>query len=152
MTKDEYVGLLGRGIGTWNAWRAENDEVPDLSSANLRAVDLSGFDLSRVDLRRADLRGRSAAIRTCQVRILRVRISSKRCSTAPILPGRSSTVPPSLIVPSSLRRETGRWPSAMTRSAAAPLSRTGLLRDRSKSGRCERYISVWTVVRFAEEM
>ena len=55
--KDEYVGLLGRGIGTWNAWRAEHDEVPDLSSANLRALDLSGFDLSRVDLRRADLRG-----------------------------------------------------------------------------------------------
>ena len=55
--KDEYVGLLGRGIGTWNAWRAEHDEVPDLSSANLRALDLSGFDLSLVDLRRADLRG-----------------------------------------------------------------------------------------------
>jgi uncharacterized protein YjbI with pentapeptide repeats len=57
MTKDEYVDLLGLGIGAWNAWRAGNDEVPDLSSANLRGLDLSGFDLSRVDLRRADLRG-----------------------------------------------------------------------------------------------
>ena len=58
--KDEYVGLLGRGIGTWNAWRAEHDEVPDLSSANLRALDLSGFDLSLVDLRRADAVHRGA--------------------------------------------------------------------------------------------
>jgi uncharacterized protein YjbI with pentapeptide repeats len=57
MTKDEYIGLLGRGVRTWNAWRAEHDEAPDLSSANLRGLDLSGFDLSRADLRRADLRG-----------------------------------------------------------------------------------------------
>ena len=56
--KDEYVSLLGRGVEIWNAWRAGHDEVPDLSSANLRGLDLSGFDLSRVDLRRADLRGR----------------------------------------------------------------------------------------------
>jgi len=57
MTKDEYVAALGRGAASWNAWRAEHDEVPDLSSAALRGRDLSGFDLSRADLRGADLRG-----------------------------------------------------------------------------------------------
>ena len=57
MMQDEYVSLLGRGVEIWNAWRAGHDEVPDLSSANLRGLDLSGFDLSRADLRRADLRG-----------------------------------------------------------------------------------------------
>jgi uncharacterized protein YjbI with pentapeptide repeats len=41
----------------WNAWRAEQDETPDLSRAGLRGLDLSGFDLSRTDLRGADLRG-----------------------------------------------------------------------------------------------
>src|SRR5215468_2322090 len=41
----------------WNAWRAEHDEVPDLSQAALRGLDLTGFDLSRADLRGADLRG-----------------------------------------------------------------------------------------------
>jgi len=57
MMKDESLSLLGRGVGTWNAWRAEHAAAPDLSSANLRGLDLSGFDLSRADLRRADLRG-----------------------------------------------------------------------------------------------
>jgi uncharacterized protein YjbI with pentapeptide repeats len=57
MAVDEHVALLGRGAATWNAWRAERDEVPDLSSTVLRGLDLSGFDLSRADLRGADLRG-----------------------------------------------------------------------------------------------
>jgi uncharacterized protein YjbI with pentapeptide repeats len=57
MTKDEYVVALGRGAASWNAWRAEHDEAPDLSSAALRGLDLSGFNLSRADLRGADLRG-----------------------------------------------------------------------------------------------
>src|SRR5438477_8085336 len=57
MPKDEHVAVLGRGAATWNAWRAENDETPDLSRAGLRGLDLSGFDLSRADLRNADLRG-----------------------------------------------------------------------------------------------
>src|SRR5229473_6983169 len=57
MTRDEHIALLGRGAATWNAWRAERDEVPDLSSTDLRGLDLSGFDLSRADLRGADLRG-----------------------------------------------------------------------------------------------
>jgi uncharacterized protein YjbI with pentapeptide repeats len=42
---------------TWSAWRAEHNEVPDLSQAALRGLDLTGFDLSRADLRGADLRG-----------------------------------------------------------------------------------------------
>jgi uncharacterized protein YjbI with pentapeptide repeats len=57
MARDEHVALLGRGAPTWNAWRAERDEPPDLSGARLRGLDLSGFDLSRADLRGADLRG-----------------------------------------------------------------------------------------------
>jgi uncharacterized protein YjbI with pentapeptide repeats len=57
MPKDEHVALLGGGIAAWNAWRAEHDERPDLSRADLRGRDLSGFDLSRADLRGADLRG-----------------------------------------------------------------------------------------------
>ena len=31
MPKDEHVAVLGRGAAVWNAWRAEHDEVPDLS-------------------------------------------------------------------------------------------------------------------------
>jgi uncharacterized protein YjbI with pentapeptide repeats len=57
MPNDEHVAMLGRGAAVWNAWRAENDETPDLSRAGLRGLDLSGFDLSRADLRGADLRG-----------------------------------------------------------------------------------------------
>ena len=51
MPKDEHVAVLGRGAAVWNAWRAEHDEVPDLSRAGLRGLDLTGFDLSRADLR-----------------------------------------------------------------------------------------------------
>ena len=57
MSKDEHVAILGRGAVVWNAWRAEQDETPDLSRAGLRGLDLSRFDLSRADLRSADLRG-----------------------------------------------------------------------------------------------
>jgi uncharacterized protein YjbI with pentapeptide repeats len=57
MPKDEHVAELGRGATVWNAWRAEHDEVPDLSRAGLRGLDLTGLDLSRADLRGADLRG-----------------------------------------------------------------------------------------------
>src|SRR4051812_32608475 len=57
MAKDEHVALLGRGAVTWNTWRAEEHETPDLSRAALRGFDLTGFDLSQADLRDADLRG-----------------------------------------------------------------------------------------------
>src|SRR6266699_3824299 len=57
MPNNDHVALLSRGAATWNAWRAESDETPDLSRVGLRGLDLSGFDLSRADLRGADLRG-----------------------------------------------------------------------------------------------
>jgi uncharacterized protein YjbI with pentapeptide repeats len=57
MPNDEHMAVLRRGAAAWNAWRAEQDEAPDLSRAGLRGLDLSGFDLSRADLRAADLRG-----------------------------------------------------------------------------------------------
>ena len=57
MPKGEHVAVLGRGAAEWNAWRAEHDEVPDLSRAVLRGLDLTGFNLTRADLRGADLRG-----------------------------------------------------------------------------------------------
>jgi len=59
MPNDEHVAVLKRGAATWNAWRGEQKETPELSGAGLRGLDLSGFDLSRVDLRGADLRGTS---------------------------------------------------------------------------------------------
>ena len=61
MSNNEHVAMLGRGAAAWNAWRAEHDEVPDLSRAALRGLDLSGFDLSRADLRGADFRGTKCA-------------------------------------------------------------------------------------------
>ena len=57
MPNEEHVAMLRMGAAAWNAWRAEHDELPDLSRAGLRGLDLSGFDLSRADLRDADLRG-----------------------------------------------------------------------------------------------
>jgi uncharacterized protein YjbI with pentapeptide repeats len=57
MPDDEHLAVLRRGAAAWNAWRAEHDEVPDLSRAGLRGLDLSGFDVSRADLQGADLRG-----------------------------------------------------------------------------------------------
>lgn len=57
MPNDEHVALLRQGSTAWNAWRAEQNETPDLSRAGLRGLNLDGFDLSRADLRAADLRG-----------------------------------------------------------------------------------------------
>jgi uncharacterized protein YjbI with pentapeptide repeats len=57
MPNDEHVAVLGRGAAAWNGWRAEYDEVPDLSRVALRGLDLNGFDLIRADLRGAALRG-----------------------------------------------------------------------------------------------
>lgn len=57
MPNDDHVVLLKSGVAAWNAWRAEQDEMPDLSRAGLRGLDFSGFDLSGADLRDADLRG-----------------------------------------------------------------------------------------------
>ena len=57
MPSDEHVALLRKGAAVWNAWRAEQRELPDLSRAGLRGLDLSGFNLSHADLQGADLRG-----------------------------------------------------------------------------------------------
>src|SRR5713101_8601060 len=57
MPKHEHIAALGRVAAVWKAWRAEHDEVPDLSRAGLRGLDLTGFNLSRADLRGVDLRG-----------------------------------------------------------------------------------------------
>ena len=57
MANDEHVAVLARGAPSWNEWRADCDETPDLSGAGLRGLDLSGFELSGADLRGADLRG-----------------------------------------------------------------------------------------------
>jgi|SRR6516162_8340711 uncharacterized protein YjbI with pentapeptide repeats len=51
MPNDAHVAVPGRGAAAWNAWRATQDEAPDLSRAALRRLDLSGYDLSRADLR-----------------------------------------------------------------------------------------------------
>jgi hypothetical protein len=39
MSNDEHVAMLGRGAVVWNAWRTEQDEIPDLSRAGLRGLD-----------------------------------------------------------------------------------------------------------------
>ena len=57
MAEDEHVAMLRRGAEPWDEWRANRDEVPDLSGAGLRGLALSGFDLSGADLKGADLRG-----------------------------------------------------------------------------------------------
>ena len=57
MPNDDHIALLRRGFATWNAWRTEHHETPDLSGAGLRGLDLSGFNLSGADLQGADLRG-----------------------------------------------------------------------------------------------
>ena len=57
MPSDEHVTLIRKGAAAWNAWRAEQSELPDLSRAGLRGLDLSEFNLSRADLQGADLRG-----------------------------------------------------------------------------------------------
>ena len=89
MANDEHVAMLGRGVVAWNAWRAEQDQTPDLSGAGLRGLDLSGFDLSEADLRGADLGAQHSATPICQVPILKALTSSKLYSTAPILPAPS---------------------------------------------------------------
>ena len=63
MANEEHLAILKQGVEAWNAWREENPEIePDLSRAQLRAVDLQGANLERTNLeganlRRAELRG-----------------------------------------------------------------------------------------------
>jgi len=61
MANLEQLNLLKAGVGGWNKWRDENQEVEidlreaDLSRAKLMGVNLSQADLSQADLSQADL-------------------------------------------------------------------------------------------------
>ena len=58
MDVEEALALLrgGReGIREWNRRRAEGEELPSLSEANLSGANLSGANLGQADLVRADL-------------------------------------------------------------------------------------------------
>ncbi|MEH2550746.1 uncharacterized protein YjbI with pentapeptide repeats [Bradyrhizobium sp. AZCC 2262] len=71
MANDEHVAMLQQGVAAWNEWRHEKRiDRPDLSKADLRAVNLRGWDvnpllntagcqvnLSSANLCGADLRG-----------------------------------------------------------------------------------------------
>ena len=66
-----HVQMLGRGAGSWNAWRADTPNIrpdfasSDLSNANLSGMDLSGASLSSADLHRAVLAG--AVLKGCNL-------------------------------------------------------------------------------------
>ena len=55
MPNDEHVILLRRGADAWNSWRAERDDTPDLSQANLRGAYLRLAKLDAADLSDAHL-------------------------------------------------------------------------------------------------
>jgi uncharacterized protein YjbI with pentapeptide repeats len=56
LANDEQLAILTRGVGSWNAWRAENPGVAiDLSGAKLHKADLTEIDLSEADLSDANL-------------------------------------------------------------------------------------------------
>ena len=57
MANPKHLAVLRQGVEAWNRWRAEHPDVtPDLSEANLRALELKGVNLRQADLRDADLR------------------------------------------------------------------------------------------------
>jgi len=63
MANEEHLKILKQGQGTWGQWRRENPEIiPDLSHAQLSAVDLVDFDLRSVNLQNADLEHADIAI------------------------------------------------------------------------------------------
>jgi uncharacterized protein YjbI with pentapeptide repeats len=61
MANREHLEILAKGVGVWNAWRAEFDPTlfvnADLKGATLAGSNLRNADLRRADLREADLRG-----------------------------------------------------------------------------------------------
>ena len=87
MPKDEHVAVLGRGAAVWNAWRAEHDQVPDLSRTALRGLDLTGSIFPGRIFALPTSEEQTSVMRICQVPVWRVRTSSKRHSMAPISPG-----------------------------------------------------------------
>jgi uncharacterized protein YjbI with pentapeptide repeats len=53
----EHLKLLRRGVGIWNAWRAENPAIcPDLTEADISQTNWSGVKLTGATLNRADMR------------------------------------------------------------------------------------------------
>lgn len=60
MDRDEALRLLRggpEGVAKWNRRRAADEEIPDLTEADLHGAHLHGADLGGADLSRADLRG-----------------------------------------------------------------------------------------------
>ena len=56
MANDAHVMKLKEGVEVWNAWRNQHpDVIPNLSNANLHAMDLSGADLHSANLSGADI-------------------------------------------------------------------------------------------------
>ncbi|MFM6108738.1 MAG: pentapeptide repeat-containing protein [Sphaerospermopsis kisseleviana] len=57
MANPEHLAILKQGIGVWNKWIEENqDVIPDLSSADLCQANLRDADLRDANLRDANLR------------------------------------------------------------------------------------------------
>ena len=57
MANRKHVGLLRRGVATWNRWRKEHSQAqPNLSGAHLLVASLPKANLSEANLEKADLR------------------------------------------------------------------------------------------------
>ncbi|HVA12729.1 MAG TPA: pentapeptide repeat-containing protein [Stellaceae bacterium] len=62
MADREQLALLKRGVGAWNAWRAQHPETAiDLAAAELAGASLVGANLLNADLQRANLGGADLA-------------------------------------------------------------------------------------------
>jgi uncharacterized protein YjbI with pentapeptide repeats len=58
MADNELLALLKQGVGVWNGWKQQNEDViPNLTGANLSRANLGGADLEGADLEGADLEG-----------------------------------------------------------------------------------------------
>jgi hypothetical protein len=55
MANPEHLKILKDGITTWNKWRIDSNEFPDLSGADLHGTNLAKAYLSQVDLGKANL-------------------------------------------------------------------------------------------------
>ncbi len=62
MANPEHLAMLKQGVKAWNEWRGKNQIiVPDLSGADLSAIDLRGASLVWADLTQANLSGANLA-------------------------------------------------------------------------------------------
>lgn len=56
MANEQHLGMINKGVESWNQWREENqDEAIDLSGADLRGTSLAGFNLKNANLMDAKL-------------------------------------------------------------------------------------------------